>query len=153
MRRALFPGSFDPFTCGHKDIVERGLQIFDHITIAIGQNGQKQGWLPAEERERALRTFYSAESRVSVERYDILTIDFARRCDARFLLRGVRSLNDYAYELQMADINRQLAPDIETVVLLADPKLSALSSSMVRELAHFGHDVREYLPEGLYYQL
>lgn len=152
MRKAVFPGSFDPYTRGHDAIVRRGLQLFDHITIAIGYNGQKQGWIPVEERERALRHLYNGEPRISVERYDALTIDFARQCSARFLLRGVRTLKDYEYELQMADINRQLAPDMDTVLLFAEPQLAMISSSAVRELSHFGHDIREYLPDGLVYQ-
>ena len=147
MKKALFPGSFDPFTRGHADIVRRGLALFDHITIAIGYNEQKQGWIPVEERLRALRALYKEESRVSVECYDTLTVDFARRVGADFILRGIRTHADYEYEFQMADVNRQLAPDIETVVLFSDPALANISSSVVRELARFGRDIQPWLPE------
>lgn len=152
-KKALFPGSFNPFTRGHADIVERALQLFDHITIAVGYNEQKQGWIPVGERVRALREFYAAEPRISVERYDTLTVDFARAQGARFILRGVRSHKDYEYELQMAEINRQLCPEIETVVLFTTPELAAISSSIVRELAHFGRNIAEWLPENLNYSM
>ena len=153
MIRAIFPGSFDPFTLGHADIVERALTLFSHIVIAVGDNEQKKGWIPVGERVRALREFYKNEPRISVEQYNTLTVDFAKTQDARFILRGVRSHKDYEYELQMAEINRELSPDIETVVLFTASELSSLSSSMVRELAHFGRDIRNWLPKGLKYNL
>lgn len=149
---AIFPGSFDPFTRGHADIVKRGLQLFDHIVIAVGQNEQKQSWIPVEERVRALRELYRNEPRISVEHYNTLTVDFARKCNARFILRGVRTHKDYEYEMGMADVNRQLAEDIETVVLFSDPSLANISSSVVREVAHFGRDIQQWLPEGLNYK-
>ena len=152
MNKALFPGSFDPFTRGHADIVERGLRLFDHIVIAVGVNEQKRGWLPAEERVRALREFYNDEPRVSVESYCCLTTDFARQLGARFVLRGLRTHKDYEYELGMADVNRQLDADIETVVLFTEANLANISSSVLRELAHFGHDIQPWLPEGLRYK-
>ena len=151
--KALFPGSFDPFTRGHADIVRRGLRIFDHITIAIGINEQKQGWIPVEERVRALRELYKDEPRISVESYRCLTIDFAHQQGAQFILRGLRTHKDYEYELGMADVNRQLDTDIETVVLFTEANLANISSSVVRELAHFGHDIRRWLPENLNYKL
>lgn len=152
MNKAIFPGSFDPFTRGHADIVKRGLQLFDHITIAVGVNEQKHGWLPAEERVRALRELYKDEPRISVESYNCLTIDFARQQEARFILRGLRTHKDYEYELGMADVNRKLDSDIETVVLFTEADLANISSSVVRELAHFGRDIRTWLPEGLHYK-
>jgi len=152
-RHALFPGSFDPFTRGHADILQRGLQLFDHITIAVGVNEQKTGWIPVAERLEALHRFYRTNPNVSVGEYSGLTIDLAHQIGAQFILRGVRTHKDYEYELQMADINRQLAPDVQTVVLFADPQLASVSSSVVRELAHFGRDIRPWLPEQLEYQL
>ncbi|MBQ8050440.1 MAG: pantetheine-phosphate adenylyltransferase [Bacteroidaceae bacterium] len=153
MKKAIFPGSFDPFTLGHADIVERGLQLFDHIVIAVGYNEEKRGWIPIAERVRALREFYKDEPRISVEQYNTLTVDFAREQGTPFILRGVRSHKDYEYELQMAEINRELAPDIETVALFTTPELSSLSSSIVRELAHFCRDIRNWLPKGLTYNV
>ena len=148
MRRALFPGSFDPFTKGHANIVKRGLDIFDEIVIAIGFNEHKHGLVPADERVTALKKFYADNPRISVKGYSCLTADFAHSEGCAFILRGIRSIKDYEYELQMADINRQIT-GVETVLLFADPSLSCISSSMVRELAHFNHPTNQYLPEGL----
>lgn len=152
MKKALFPGSFDPFTRGHADIVERGLNLFDHITVGVGHNEQKRGWIPVEERVHALRQLYKDEPRISVESYDTLTIDFAQRIGAQFILRGIRSVSDYEYELQIADINHELS-GIETVVLFAQPGLANVSSSIIRELAHYGRDVSSWLPNNLTYNL
>lgn len=145
----LFPGSFDPFTLGHANLVERALKLFDEVVIAVGVNGQKTGWIPAQERVRALRTLYKSNARVRVETYSGLTTDFAASVGAKAILRGVRTLKDFEYEMQMADINRRLT-GIETICLFADPKLASVSSSIVRELAHFGKDITPFLPEGYY---
>lgn len=150
-KKVIFPGSFDPFTIGHANLVERALRLFDEVIIAVGYNEQKTGWLPVEERVRALRGYYSAMPQVRVESYTGLTVDFAQSQGARFILRGVRSVKDYEYELGIADINARLA-DVETVVLLADPTISGISSSMVRELHHFGRDITPWLPQGLDYR-
>lgn len=146
----LFPGSFDPFTQGHADLVSRALALFPEVVIAIGHNEQKQGWLPAEERMRALQAFYREEPRVRIALYSGLTADFAAACGAACILRGVRSLRDYEYEMNLADVNRSLT-GIDTLLLLAQPHLASLSSSTVRELAHYGRDIAPYLPPGLTY--
>ena len=145
--RVLFPGSFDPFTLGHANLVERALALFDEVVIAVGINEQKAGWIPAEERVRALKDLYKDSARVRVESYTGLTTDFAHSIGAKAILRGVRTVKDYEYEMQMADINRQQT-GIETVFLFAAPQLAAISSSVVRELAHFGKDIRGFLPKG-----
>lgn len=150
-KKVIFPGSFDPFTIGHANLVERAVRLFDEVIIAVGYNEQKTGWLPVEERVRALREYYSAMPQVRVESYTGLTVDFAQSQGARFILRGVRSVKDYEYELGIADINARLA-DVETVVLLADPTISGISSSVVRELHHFGRDITPWLPQGLDYR-
>ena len=150
---AIFPGSFDPFTRGHADIVQRGLHLFDHIVIAVGCNEQKQGWIPVDERVQALRRLYKDEPRISVESYSGLTVDYAHVHGIPYILRGVRTHKDYEYELQMADVNRQLADDIETVVLFSKPELANISSSILRELVHFGRDISEWLPKGLKYDV
>ena len=141
----LFPGSFDPFTVGHADIVRRALTMFAGVVIGVGYNEQKRGWMPVEERVEAIRKAFADEPRVSVESYTGLTVDFARQCGISVIVRGVRSLADFDYELQLADLNRRLA-GIETILLPASPQLSAISSSAVRELASFGRDVTEFLP-------
>ena len=152
MTKVLFPGSFDPFTIGHADLVERALSLFDEVVIAIGINEQKSGWIPAEERLRALRAYYKEDARVRVESYNGLTSDFAHSIGVSAILRGVRSFKDFEYEMQMADVNRQLT-GIETVCLFAEPQLASISSTLVRELAHFGKDITAFLPKGYKFKL
>ena len=145
MRIAIFPGTFDPFTRGHADIVARGLEIFDRIVVAIGVNDNKVPCQTVEERIAAISRLYAADDRVSVVAYEGLTTDFARRQQAGFILRGVRTIKDYEYERDIADVNYQLS-GVETVVLFCRPQLAAISSSIVRELQHYGRDVSEFLP-------
>lgn len=143
-RTALFAGSFNPFTRGHADIVERALALFDHIIIGIGVNADK-----APIHETAVETIaqlYKNEPRVSVVTYSCLTVDFALECGADFLLRSVRSVKDFEYERDLADVNRQLS-GLETVILFSRPELSAISSSIVRELKAYGRDVSQFLPQ------
>lgn len=149
-RIAVFPGSFDPFTRGHASIVRRGLALFDHIIISIGVNERKTAMLSVEQRIEGLRRLYAREPRITVEAYAELTVDFARRRGASFILRGVRSYKDFEYEQNIAEVNRRLS-GLETVVLFTEPELACISSSMVKELAHFGKDIRSYLPDGLDY--
>lgn len=138
MRRALFAGSFNPFTTGHADIVRRGLQIFDEVIIGIGQNIDKPSEFIAE-RVAQLSEYYASEPRVRVLAYDSLTADIVRQTEADVLLRGVRSVSDYEYEQQMADANRKLF-GVETVLLVAAPELAYISSSLVRDLNKHGYD-------------
>lgn len=149
-RIAVFPGSFDPFTRGHASIVRRGLALFDHIIIGIGVNERKTAMLSVEQRIEGLRRLYAREPHITVEAYAELTVDFARRRGASFILRGVRSYKDFEYEQNIAEVNRRLS-GLETVVLFTEPELACISSSMVKELAHFGKDIRSYLPDGLDY--
>lgn len=142
---AVFAGSFDPFTIGHKDVVDRFLPLFRRIVVGVGVNERKQYMQSAEERVEAIRKVYAGEERVRVEAYSDLTVDFARRHGAAYIIKGVRSAIDFEYERQQAEINRRLT-GIETIVLFADPALSGISSSVVRELSHFGRDVTEFLP-------
>ena len=117
------------------------------VVIAVGVNEQKAGWIPADQRVNALRELYKRNARVRVESYRGLTTDFAAAVGACAILRGVRSIKDFEYEMQMADINHELT-GIETVCLFAEPALAAISSSVVRELAHFGKDISSFLPDG-----
>jgi pantetheine-phosphate adenylyltransferase len=141
------PGSFDPFTAGHASLVTRGLELFDRIVIAIGINAQKPNEAGrAEERAADIRRLYADQAdRVSVIVYTGLTVDAAEEAGAKFLLRGVRSVKDFEYERDIADVNRKLS-GIETVLLYSLPELSAVSSSIVRELRSYGRDVSQFLP-------
>ncbi|MBU3854020.1 MAG: pantetheine-phosphate adenylyltransferase [Candidatus Paraprevotella stercoravium] len=147
MRTAIFPGSFDPYTKGHDSIARRGLQLFDRIIIGVGINEKKKGIMAVEKRIQALKNLYRNEPRISVEAYSDLTVDFAKRKQADFILRGVRSHKDFEYELAIADVNKRLS-GIETVILFTEPDLACISSTIVRELMHFGRDITEFLPEG-----
>ena len=143
--RGLFPGSFDPFTLGHADIVKRALQLFDEVVIAVGYNENKAGWMPVRERISTIRRLYADNPCVIVESYTGLTVDFAKENGITAIIRGVRTTADFEYEMQLADVNRQLS-GIETILLPASPQFASLSSSVVRELAHFGHDISAFLP-------
>ena len=145
-RIALFAGSFDPFTRGHKDIVDRALAtVADKVVIAIGINSQKKCMLTPEERARAITAVYQDEPRVSIHTYTGLTTDYAQQIGADFLLRGVRSIKDFEYERDIADVNRQLT-GIATIIIFSDPTLASVSSSIVRELISYNKDVTKYLP-------
>jgi pantetheine-phosphate adenylyltransferase len=141
----IFPGSFDPFTVGHKDIVDRGLALADEVVVAIGIHPEKHGMFSVEERMEQIRHIYADEPRVTVTSYEGLTTDLAQSIGATALLRSVRSVKDFEYERDLADINRQLT-GIETVILLARPEYAAISSSVVRELLHHKQDVSQFLP-------
>ena len=145
-RLAIFPGSFYPFTIGHEAMVRRGLQIFDHIFIGIGVNKEKSVLSETAKRVETIKNYYKDEPRVSVHSYDDLTIDFAHRMNAKFILRGLRSVKDFEYERDMADMNRRLT-GVETVILFTEPRLAAISSSVVRDLISHGRDVSDFLPK------
>lgn len=158
MRIAVFPGSFDPFTIGHADIVRRGLQLFDRIVVAVGFNAQKTAAderhaASVDERVAAIARIYKDEPRVKVVSYSCLTVDLAAQEGAHFLLRGVRSVKDFEYERDLAAVNAEIPPafpaedaGLETVLLIADPRYAHISSSVVRELQAYGRDVTSYLP-------
>lgn len=148
MKRAIFPGTFDPFTIGHYSVVKRALTFMDEIIIGIGINDSKRTWFPTEKRVEMVKKLYADEPRVRVEAYDNLTVDFAIQHDAGFIIRGIRTVRDFEYEETIADINRKLA-GIETILLFTEPELTSVSSTIVRELLHYGKDVTQFLPEGL----
>ena len=145
MRTGIFTGSFDPYTIGHDNILRRALPLFDRIIIGIGVSEQKKYMLSADMRKKKIQELYRNEPRITVKTYNDLTIDFAKREMAQYIIKGVRSVKDFEYEREMAEANYRLS-GIDTLLLFADPSLSFLSSSMVRELIHFGKDVREFLP-------
>ncbi|MBO4945330.1 MAG: pantetheine-phosphate adenylyltransferase [Muribaculaceae bacterium] len=145
-RTGIFPGSFNPFTLGHLSIVERALPLFDRLVIAVGVNANKAtDPRELEARLEAIRRATSGMPGVEVASYSGLTVDFARETGASFIVRGVRSVADFEYERQIADVNRTLT-GIETVLLLATPELASVSSSIVRELQAYGCDVTKFLP-------
>ena len=146
MRTAIFPGTFDPFTIGHDALVRRALSLVDNLYIAIGINTGKRTMLSLEERMERITALYKDEPRIHVVSYDGLTTDFAQSIGAKFIIRGVRSAIDFEYERNIADVNRMLT-GIDTVLLISEPQYAAISSSMVRELAHFGKDISPYLPQ------
>ncbi|MBD5321884.1 MAG: pantetheine-phosphate adenylyltransferase [Bacteroides sp.] len=148
MTTILFPGTFDPFTIGHASLVSRALPLCDRMVIAIGYNSAKQSAENIAGRVAAIEAIYAGEPKVKVISYDGLTVDACRREGAGWMLRGVRSVADYEYERNLADINRSIS-GIETILLYSLPELSHISSSMVRELASHGHDVSKYLPDTL----
>ena len=141
----LFPGSFDPFTIGHKWVVDRALTIADRVVIAIGVNENKRRTFSVEEVLEMIKKVYSQNSKVEVITYSGLTIDIVKEVGADAIVRGVRSTIDFEYEKNIADTNRELS-GVETILLFTHPTLSHVSSSMVRELKHFGHDVAKYIP-------
>lgn len=145
MKRAIFPGSFDPFTIGHHDIVLRGLQLFDEIIIGIGHNISKRDAFPLEERLAAIQSAFKSEPRIKVMAYDGLTVDFAAEQQAQFILRGVRSVQDFEYERNIAEANKQLS-GIETVLLYTRPEYAHISSTLLRDLHSHGKDISPYLP-------
>lgn len=148
MRTGLFVGTFDPFTIGHDSIVRRALPLFDRLVVGVGVNGRKHCMFPLDERMDVIRRLYADEERVDVKHYDDLTVDFARRENAAFIVKGVRSMKDFEFEREQADINRQLT-GIDTILLFAEPGLESVSSTVVRELIGFGKDVAAFLPKNV----
>jgi pantetheine-phosphate adenylyltransferase len=146
-RIALFPGSFDPFTKGHEDIVLRGLQLFDEIIIAIGYNSQKSTrYFDIELMIRCINKTFEAYPNIKVIAYSELTAGFARKNGARFLLRGLRNTTDFEYENSIAQVNRKLFTELESVFLITSPQLTWINSSIIREVHKYGGDVAEFLP-------
>lgn len=146
-RIALFPGSFDPFTKGHEDIVLRGLSLFDEIVVAIGYNSQKdQRYFKIDMMIGKIRQTFSSYPQISVITYSELTAELARKHKANYLLRGLRNTTDFEYENSIAQVNRYLNSDLESVFLITSPQFAAINSSIIREVHRYGGDVTPMLP-------
>jgi len=145
---AIFPGTFDPFTIGHLSLVERGLQLVDEIIIGIGINPNKKSFFPLADRLEMISSLFAGNEQIKVKCYNSTTVDFALQMDAKFILRGIRSVYDFEYEKNIADVNRKIA-GVETFVLFTEPEHTHISSSIVRELLSYGKKIDEFVPEGL----
>ena len=144
---ALFPGSFDPFTKGHQDIVLRGLNLFDEVIIAIGYNsGKSKRYFPVEVMVNKIQTTFASEKRIKIITYAQLTATLAKEHGAHFLLRGLRNTTDFEYENSIAQVNKHLNKELESVFLITSPELAAISSSIIREVHRYGGDVSAFLP-------
>lgn len=146
-RIAIFPGSFDPFTKGHEDIVLRGLALFDEIIIAIGYNsGKSQRYFPIDFMVEKIKETFRNQPRITVQTFSELTAEFAKRNKARYLLRGLRNTTDFEYENSIAQVNRNLNPELESVFLITSPSFASISSSIIREVHRYNGDVSSMIP-------
>ena len=147
MKIAIYPGSFDPITKGHLDVLIKASEMFDKVIIAVLKNNAKKGFLPTEDRVKLITEAAKNLPNVEVDSFDGLTIDYARQKGANILIRGLRAVSDFEYEMQMSQMNNALAPEITTVFLITRPKYSFISSSTIKEIAFAGGDVSKFVPE------
>ena len=146
IRKAIFPGSFDPFTKGHEDIVLRGLKMFDEIIVCIGHNSQKRRYFPIEETLKNIKFTFKNHNNISVIAYDELTAEVAKKHDAMYILRGLRNTTDFEYENSISQVNRYLNAGLETVFLITSPEFAPINSSIIREVHKYGGDINSFLP-------
>jgi pantetheine-phosphate adenylyltransferase len=146
-RIALFPGTFDPLTLGHTDIIDRALPLFDKLYIGIGRNDKKQPMFTEQQRLEWIHTIYQGNDHVEAIIYDGLTVDCCKKIGANFVLRGIRYVNDFEYEKAIADMNRSLSNNIETIFLTCLPKYTSVASTLVRDVIKYGGDVSAFLPQ------
>jgi pantetheine-phosphate adenylyltransferase len=148
-RVAIFPGSFDPFTIGHESIVKRAIPLFDKIIIMIGYNTNKQSVFPVEKRKEWIRQVFKDEPKIEVESHEGLTVDFCEKVNAQYILRGLRTSADFEYERAIAQINKKMLPQIESVFLLTMPEHTPINSTIVRDIILHGGDASMFLPSAL----
>ncbi|WP_432714799.1 pantetheine-phosphate adenylyltransferase [Pedobacter sp.] len=147
MKTALFPGSFDPITIAHVDILKRALPLFDKIVVGIGLNSSKQSFLSAENRLEIVKATFAEFSNIEVQLYEGLTINFCKQLNAQYMIRGIRSVSDFEYERPIAQINQTMMPGIETIFILTKPEYSAISSTIVRDILRNHGDVSKFVPQ------
>lgn len=145
MKTAVYPGTFNPITNGHTDLVQRASRLFDKIIVAVGSNRQKTTSLPTEKRVELAQQVLAHLPNVEVRSFDTLLTDFVRRCDARIILRGLRTVADFEYEFQLVGMNRAMDPEIETIFMAPEEHLSYISSTLVREIASYGGDISGFV--------
>ncbi|MBN1112391.1 MAG: pantetheine-phosphate adenylyltransferase [Bacteroidales bacterium] len=148
-RIAIFPGSFDPFTLGHESIVKRSLSMFDKVIIAIGYNSNKSGFFALEKRVNWIKDVFANEPKVEVTSYQGLTVDFCRSVNAKYILRGLRTAADFEYERAIAQVNKAMEGDIESVFLLTVPEHTPINSTIVRDIVRHNGDVSMFIPKGM----
>lgn len=146
-RICVFPGTFDPITLGHIDIIRRALNLFDQLIVGIGTNSSKQPMFSLEQRKKWIEAIFRDDKRVSVSDYQGLTVDFCKKTGAQYMLRGIRYVSDFEYERAIADMNKVLAPDIETIILTSSAQHATISSTLVRDVIRNGGNVTQFLPE------
>jgi pantetheine-phosphate adenylyltransferase len=149
-RICLFPGTFDPVTLGHVDIINRALPLFDKIIVGIGLNAAKAPMFSADERLKWIKELYKKDDRVDGDVYEGLTVNFCKKIGAKFILRGIRYVSDFEYEKTIADANRTLDKEIETIFLTGEPKYTSVASTIVRDIIRNGGDAKQFLPDVVY---
>ncbi|MDI9319380.1 MAG: pantetheine-phosphate adenylyltransferase [Phycisphaerales bacterium] len=150
-RICLFPGSFDPITLGHVNIIQRALGLFDKLVIGIGTNASKQAMFSIEQRKQWIQAIFINEPKIEVQPYEGLTIEFCKKINAQYILRGIRFVSDFEYERAIADMNHSLAPGIESIFLTSAAEHSSISSTLVRDVIRHGGTARQFLPEEVRY--
>ncbi|MCD6354391.1 MAG: pantetheine-phosphate adenylyltransferase [Prolixibacteraceae bacterium] len=148
-KTAIFPGSFDPFTVGHESIVRRAISLFDKIVIMIGYNANKKSFFPIEKRMKWINEVFQNVPTVEVQIYDGLTVDFCKKVNAKYILRGIRTASDFEYERAIAQINKKMHPEIETFFLLTLPEHTPINATIIRDIVFHGGDASMFLPKGL----
>lgn len=149
MKTAIYPGSFDPITNGHLDVLKTSAGIFDKVIIAVAKNSEKNAFLTIDERIKLIKESTADIKNVEVDAFDGLTIEYARKKDAEILIRGLRAVSDFEYEMQLSQTNSALAPSITTVFLITKPKYNFISSSTVKEIAKYNGDISKFVPESV----